>query len=94
MSDGDLWDHFEKALRAKGTNAVNLTWVKGHATQQHIDAGVSNPVDKSGNDAADEAADVGTLLHGRDLLGTMHAMQNRFNKYFNTMKKISQHNPT
>ena len=37
VSDGDLWERFYKAVSTKGVNSVKITWVKGHATQQHID---------------------------------------------------------
>ena len=40
-SDGDFWHHFEQAIIAKGPRAVELTWVKGHATKDHIDRGIT-----------------------------------------------------
>ena len=36
VPDGDLWEHFFKALEVKGTIAVKITWVKGHATDEHV----------------------------------------------------------
>ena len=32
VSDGDLWEHFHRAITAKGVHSVRITWVKGHAT--------------------------------------------------------------
>ena len=64
-SDGNIWEHFEKAVRAKGAHAVRITKVKGHVTQEHVDAQQYRDADKRGNDKADEAADVGTQLYGK-----------------------------
>ncbi len=30
--DGDLWQHFEESVRAKGAHAVRITKVKGHVS--------------------------------------------------------------
>ena len=53
VGDGDLWEHFYCAARQKGPSSIRLTWVKGHATQEHIDQGISTPTKKVGNDEAD-----------------------------------------
>ena len=37
VSDGDLWEHFHKAISAKGVHSVQISWIKGHATQSHMD---------------------------------------------------------
>ncbi len=42
MSDGDLWEHFFLAASSKGINSIKLTWVKGHATDQHITDNITN----------------------------------------------------
>ena len=48
IGDGDLWEHFYCAAKAKGPNSIRLTWVKGHATQYHIDKGISTQKHKAG----------------------------------------------
>ena len=52
----DLWARMEEAIKAAGKGNVSIRWTKGHAEQQHIDAGVSTPFDKAGNDGADALA--------------------------------------
>ena len=49
----------------KGPESVRLSWVKGHATQDHIDRGISDGIRKAGNDTADANADIGAELHGK-----------------------------
>ena len=91
ISDGDLWQHFYEAVQAKGTNAIRITWVKGHATEEHIKKRITNEQDKIGNDVADKCADIGTALHGEDLIKLSKIMQRRHNKYLNFMKEVSHH---
>ena len=52
----DLWARMEDAVKAAGEGNVSIRWTEGHAEQQHIDAGVSTPMDKDGNDGADALA--------------------------------------
>ena len=91
ISDGDLWQHFYQAVQAKGTNAIKITWVKGHATEEHIIKGISNDKDKKGNDVADKCADIGAALHGKDLIKLSTIMHRRHNKYLMFMKNVSHH---
>ena len=62
VSDGDLWQHFYEAVEAKGAHAVRLTWVKGHANEEHIASGITTQTNKAGNDEADKIADIGSEL--------------------------------
>ena len=48
-SDGDLWYHFEQAATIKGPHSIRITWVKGHATDAHVDAGVTTRANQLGN---------------------------------------------
>ena len=48
-SDGDLWEHFTKAVMAKGCNSVAFTWAKGHATDDHVAKGMTTTEHKFGN---------------------------------------------
>ncbi len=68
--DGDLWEHFEKAVKTKGVHAIRITKVQGHVTQEQVDSKQYRAVDKRGNDKADEAADVGSALYGKDVIDT------------------------
>ena len=38
MTDGDLWEHFNNVIMAKGARSIKISWVKGHATEEHIRA--------------------------------------------------------
>ncbi len=80
-ADGDLWDHFERAAIAKGPKTIRITKVKGHVTQQQVDANVHRAVDKVGNDKADEAADVGVQTHGKDLIQVARIFHSRHTRY-------------
>ena len=48
MSDGDLLEHFYEVVKAKGANSINITWVKGHATDQHVEKGITSEKNKAG----------------------------------------------
>ena len=39
QGDGDLWDEFWDLLEAKGAKTVQVTKVKGHATEEDVDEG-------------------------------------------------------
>ena len=51
----------EAAIRRMGRGTAAIRWTKGHATQEHIEQGLSNPVDQYGNDQADKLA---TMVQG------------------------------
>ena len=63
-TDGDLWHIYHQHVVAKGTQAIRITKVKGHATGAMVTAGQVRPQDKEGNDQADAAADEGVREHG------------------------------
>ena len=91
MSDGDLWEHFHRAVLAKGPKAVKLTWVKGHATQEHVDLNITTNLNKKGNHEADATADLGTALHGESVMLVAKHLHNRHRQYQGLMKDVSQH---
>ena len=67
-NDGDLWAHFCCAVKAKSPGSIRISWVKGHADQKHIDAGLTTATDLVGNHKADATADEATALYGTDML--------------------------
>ena len=91
VSDGDLLEHFYEVVKAKGAQAINITWVKGHAIDKHVEKGITTEVNKEGNHIADEVADLGTALHGKDIVDAAKYMSRRHNQYIQFMKKVSQH---
>ncbi len=70
---------------------IYKTWVKGHATEEHINKGITNATNKQGNDAADAAADRGTELYGADLIKCATNLQMRHQRYLKFMKDVSHH---
>jgi len=91
INDGDLWQHFFRALKAKGHDSVNITWVKGHATREHVRKGISTEEQLVGNDKADKAADVGTAVHGKDLVDITGWYHDRYKAYAKFVKRVYRH---
>jgi ribonuclease HI len=58
----DLWVQIEQFLLSR-TEPFTITWVKGHATQEQVELGISSSLDKEGNDAADRLAVAGAAQH-------------------------------
>ena len=63
MPNGDLWAIFDEHVTHKGKHAIKATWVKGHATDQHIVDGVTTHTHKVNNDRVDKLARMGVDLH-------------------------------
>ena len=59
VNDGDLLLLIQRMLRLKGLNTIRVTEVKGHADEGMVLDGRVREIDRLGNDAADEAADIG-----------------------------------
>ena len=57
--DGDLWELFWRTIRERSPYSIQISKVKGHATDQQVAEGKVRRTDKIGNDKADEAADEG-----------------------------------
>ena len=91
-TDGDLWAHFEQAVRAKGTNAIKISKVKGHVTAEQVTTNTHRAQDKAGNDKADETADIGTALYGKDVINIANLYHKRHNQYSQFMLDVAKHN--
>ncbi len=61
----------------KGPNLLELLEVKGHITQDRVDAQVRRACDKYGNDKADHAADVAVRMHGDTVARLASIFHNR-----------------
>ncbi len=90
-SDGDLWQHFELAARAKGWKSIRITKVKGHATQQQVADGAIRDCDKVGNDQADSAADIAVQAHGEDVVRVARILHHRHYLYTRFMQRVAKH---
>ena len=75
LTDGDLWKWFAEVVEAKGAEAIRLTKMKGHATDQMVQEGKVKQEHKDGNDGSDEAADIGVEQHGNGLLDVSFCLQ-------------------
>ncbi len=91
ISDGDLWEHFYKAALKKGAQSIRPSWVKGHATQKHIDKGITTEINMKGNDKADATADIGTKLFGEDLMQVASSLHLKHRLYQNFMFDVGKH---
>ncbi len=91
VSDGDLWQHFVKAVEAKGPHSVRATWVKGHASDAHVAKGITTQANKEGNDIADSTADLGVELYGGNVLKVAKLLYARHQKYQAFMIDLSKH---
>ena len=91
VSDGDLWFHFEQAVKAKGWKSIRLSKVKGHVTQAQVDDGLFMQMDKDGNDKADEAADVAVSLHGESIISVGRILLRRYKQYITFMGHVVPH---
>ena len=55
MKDGGLWKQFYNMIKAKGPGAVEMTKVKGHATDREVLRGEVDIEHKKGNDEAGDS---------------------------------------
>ena len=90
-ADGDLWEDFVKAAKAKNAYAIRITKVKGHVTDEQVTNKDYRLVDKLGNDQADAAADIGVKVHGADTIRLANIMRIRYKQYTTLMIKIAKH---
>ncbi len=90
-ADGDLWYHFERAAQAKGLHSIRITKVKGHITHEQVSAGTHTATDKSGNDAADNAADVAVKTHGDKIVRVANILHHRHYQYTRFMVDVAKH---
>ena len=58
QKDG-LWQHAWKAVPKRGAASEDLIKVKGHATNEEVEAGISTAADTTGNNKSDANADEG-----------------------------------
>ena len=73
VANGDLWAVFCAVVRAKGPHSVLFSWTKGHAEQEHIDAGISTPFKRDANKQADHNADLGVMCHNEGVTQLLNA---------------------
>jgi hypothetical protein len=80
-SDGDLWKIMVHAIAQKGKHAVWATWVKGHATNKHVEDGIITERNRINNYVVDAVADIGVGMHSEGIL-TLAKVYVRRRKWF------------
>ena len=89
--DGDMWHMYYKHAAAKKPDAITITKVKGHATQEMVNEGKVRPADKDGNDKADEAADEGVELFTQPVVRLSKQFAKRHTAYSHLVGDIHEH---
>lgn len=90
INDGDLLHELFRRVEAKGYEAVQATWVRGHATSAHIAEGRTTLEHKLGNDAADTAADDGVGAHGVAIIEVSRLLADRQHAYAKFTSRIQR----
>ena len=70
---------------------MRVTWIKCHATDQHVAKGITTNENRAGNNIADHVADMGTEVHGKDLINLANLFHDRYKSYMDLMKRVSRH---
>ena len=91
QKNGDLWAHFDRAVRAKGAHAIAISKVKGHATEADIRDGRAREVDQFGNDKADGAAKGAVHQHGKTFVAYVAKLFDRQKAYNKFVFAIIKH---
>ena len=86
--DGDLWQSCWQAMVTRGPHSARFTWVKGHATANDIEKGISNAILKYGNDQSDRAATEGTAAHQPGMLALCRWTATKHANYVEFMHRI------
>ena len=89
QTDGDLWEIAWQAIIIRGVGNQDLGKVRGHATEEDIQAGRSNHYDRQGNNRSDTNADLGVgMVAGLGLVTLGKWLAARHDKYKRLMKRI------
>ena len=89
--DGDMWHMYFQHAAAKSVSAIAISKVKGHATDDMVEAGQVRAADKLGNDKADEAADEGVTLFGAPMVRLSKNYTKRHIAYSQLVADIHEH---
>ena len=80
-ADGDIWELVEQTARVKGWDSCWVSWVKGHATEEHIRDGLVDKYDAMFHEQADLAADEGVGQLPEVLRKYVEAIRDRQARY-------------
>ena len=85
------WNENRKVKASSWRTFSKIAKVKGHITQEQVDAQTHRVWDKQGNDQADHAADVAVQTHGEDVVGVariLHARHFHYCKFMGYYKQV------
>ena len=86
-----MWQRAWIAILRRGHEHQRVRKVKGHATQEDVEAGVTTEADKRGNDRSDENADEGVRnIAGVGLVRLGQWVADRRERYIALMRRIQQ----
>ena len=89
QTDGGLWEQAWIAILRRGSRNQKVRKVKGHATDEQVEAGTVKIEDKVGNDKSDDLAFQGVEdIHGIGLLKLANWTAKRQQKYGRFMAKV------
>ena len=88
--DGDLLALFWQGVNDRGLASITFTKVKGHATQAHVEEGITTAEHLRGNTNADTAATCGTRSHRDGLVPVADWFALRAKTYRSFMRKIQK----
>ena len=91
QTDGDLWRLYHLSATSKSLQAIKLTKVKGHATDQMVKDGEVRLQDQQGNDEADRAAEEALAGHGEHAASIGRALAKRQRGYARLVEAIHYH---
>ena len=83
-----MWKTVWRALLAKNPEAVAITKVKGHATEDMVREGAVREEDRHGNEQSDQAADWGAMNVQEGLPVAPRYLHKRHREYCSLMRRI------
>ena len=90
QKDGDVWYAIWRIILAKSPQAIKVTKLKGHATEEDVTVGIIIEVDKSGNHISDTLVKEATLLHGQGTVDLAKWLGCRHNAYCSMLEEVQR----
>lgn len=88
-SNGDLFQRIEDTLKQRGFESIRLSWIKGHATSQHVDEGLITQWQKDQHEITDKVArELAQELHSDELHEYIQIQRKRIEGYKRLTKVI------
>ena len=86
-----MWETAWEAILHRGACNQRIRKVKGHATKQDVEQGLSTTEDMHGNDKADKNADEGVeMVHGGGFVKLGQWLADRHTRYVTSMRRVQK----